>query len=341
MSYNDSNIVVPLVLKFSNSRRNTISDQQKRGYVQRKHTILEILIFNYIPCALSSTILAPLNRIKVILQVQNMIPGVDKLNARNVFSSAIKEEGISSLFRGNASYCAKILSGLAAKTIFFDRLKNRTNDLKENIKSLKYKVFGINFILDTLCAVTASTLGLIMTHPYDLAYARIAGQYKVNNKNTLHYKKIQDCFHFNDNSLGKDFFFVKYYHGFLPAALQSIVFSSITLLGYQFISRSNQGNSSISSITGPSIVAFIASTISYPFDTIKRQMQVNGARGFKLQYNDILQLLVELRSDVKTFYRGFSVHLLRSLPLAPIQYLIFHNLTMLLAAKQPKTPVDK
>jgi solute carrier family 25 (mitochondrial phosphate transporter), member 23/24/25/41 len=336
MSYEDNNVIVPIVLRFSNWRRQTIQDQQKKGYVQRKRTLMEILVFNYIPCAVSSTILAPLNRAKVILQVQNLLPRSESLTGRQVISHIIKEEGVTSLFKGNGSYCMKILAGMGAKTIFFDRFKNKTINIKDKIQTLKYKVFGINFILDTACAISASTIGLLMTHPYDLAYARIAGNMKFYNKTTPYYKKMRDCFHFNDNSVGKDFILVKYYHGLIPAALQSIVFSSSTLLGYQMIYRFNQSDNKKSFMTtlgGPSLVALVASVLSYPFDTLKRQMQVNGARGFKSQLGDLNQSLVNLRLNLKSYYSGFTLHMIRTIPLAPLQYLIFQSLTQLLANK--------
>lgn len=337
MSYEESNVVVPIILRFSNWRRQTIQNQQKKGYVERKHNMLEIMVFNYFPCAASSTLLAPLNRAKVILQIQSLLPKTDSLNARQVISQIIKEEGISSLFKGNGAYSMKILAGLGARTIFFDRFKYKTNTIKDKIQSLKYKIIGINFILDSICAISASAICLLMTHPYDLAYARIAGSMKVETNTTSNYKKIKDCFHFNENNVGNNFILKKYYHGLGPAAIQSLVFSSATLLGYQMIYRFNKSDNEKSymiTLGGPSLVAFVASVLSYPFDTLKRQMQVNGARGFQSKFGDLNQSMINLRLNFKSYYSGFTLHIMRSIPLAPLQYLIFKCLTQTLANKE-------
>ena len=345
MTLDDNNVIIPFVLRFSNWRRNTVQKQYTQGYIKRQRSIAEIFVFNYIPSALTSSLLAPFNRVKVILQVQNFIPGVEKLSVKEAFSKIIKDDGLSSLFRGNLIYSAKILSGICAKTILFDRFKNRTNYLKDQIKTLKYKIFGINFLLDTICAVFASTVSLLMTYPFDLAYGRVAGQLKNDKKANLPYKNMKDCFHFSEDAAKTDFFFMKYYHGISAAIAQSIVFSSITLIGFQILFRikkeglenKKKSNSFLNLLGGPSIVALIASVAAYPLDTIKREMQVNGAKGFKSQYTDVIySLQAKRQAGFAEAYKGFSMHLVRTIPYAPMQYMIFSSLTKLITAKNEK-----
>ena len=60
------------LIRFSDSRRNVVKSKAQQGYFIRQSSILEVFVFNFVPVAITSTILAPLNRIKVILQVQNI-----------------------------------------------------------------------------------------------------------------------------------------------------------------------------------------------------------------------------------------------------------------------------
>ncbi len=63
----------PFLVRFADNRRKTIDNQRKKNYIYRKTTILEQLIYNVLPVITTSTILAPLNRIKVLLQVNKPI----------------------------------------------------------------------------------------------------------------------------------------------------------------------------------------------------------------------------------------------------------------------------
>jgi hypothetical protein len=59
----------PLLVRFADNRRKTVDDQRKKNYIYRKTNILEQFIYNVVPVISTSTILAPLNRMKILLQV--------------------------------------------------------------------------------------------------------------------------------------------------------------------------------------------------------------------------------------------------------------------------------
>lgn len=61
------------LVRFSNNRRKFIESQNKK-IIKRKNNFLEFYTFNFLPIALTSTILSPLNRLKILFQVQDFIP---------------------------------------------------------------------------------------------------------------------------------------------------------------------------------------------------------------------------------------------------------------------------
>ena len=63
-------------VRFSNNRRKFIEAQNKK-IICRKNNFLEFYTFNFLPIAVTSTILSPLNRLKVLMQVQDFIPKKD------------------------------------------------------------------------------------------------------------------------------------------------------------------------------------------------------------------------------------------------------------------------
>ena len=77
---------------------------------------------------------------------------------------------------------------------------------------------------------------------------------------------------------------------------------------------------------GPSTAALIlAQTLCYPFDTVKRRMQLNGSIGHKNLYrNDIHCFQTMWREEgVRAFYGGFTANMARCVPQVMIQYIMF------------------
>ena len=72
----------------------------------------------------------------------------------------------------------------------------------------------------------------------------------------------------------------------------------------------------------------------YPLDTVKRRMQLNGALGHKNIYRNDWNCLNKIWKEeglVKGFYSGFSVSLMKNVPLVFLQYIMFQNLRFISA----------
>jgi hypothetical protein len=70
----DHGDALTFLVRFSNWRRRAVEKQNlKETNIFKKRSLFEIAAFNYFPAIAASSLLAPLNRVKVILQVQNMI----------------------------------------------------------------------------------------------------------------------------------------------------------------------------------------------------------------------------------------------------------------------------
>ena len=62
----------------------------------------------------------------------------------------------------------------------------------------------------------------------------------------------------------------------------------------------------------------LAVGLTYPLDTLKRRLQIDGARGYtKTHLTEVgLARQIYANEGVKSFYRGFTPCLLRNVPLA-------------------------
>lgn len=336
MSSNGEMLTQPVMLRLSNAFRNNVSKQNSKGYQIKKRSMIELFMFNYIPGLVASTLLAPLNRLKVILQIQTTLPlkEKEKLSATEAFKRILKNEGSAGLFKGNAAYSVKLFAQFISKILIIDRTKNFYKKKKELIEKMKYKILGANLIMDVLTAFVASTGSLLLTHPFDLAFTRMAADYKHDAQHAIqlnNHKKIGQCFYTNATT---GIPFTKYYTGITASLSQSIVYSTIVFTGYQLLSKERSetkeaSNPIANNFLGPVLVALIAGAIVYPFDTIKRIYQTNEAKGFKNAYKSYDEIFNVCKSK-GLLYKGFSLHLMRALPFSTIQFFVFQNMVDLL-----------
>jgi len=119
-----------------------------------------------------------------------------------------------------------------------------------------------------------------------------------------------------------------YYKGFSVNILGSVLYYSTLLISLKLqkppVTNENKGFlGNYSSYFRPSIISgILASFVSYPFDTVKRIMQVNGAFGYHKLYFSIPHVYKQIiKEGVKGFYRGFPIHAIKNIPYAFLLHL--------------------
>jgi hypothetical protein len=137
----------------------------------------------------------------------------------------------------------------------------------------KYYIPGFYYITTFMTAFVSSAITLIFTYPFDNAYARATTNLNPDKK----YIKLQDCFSTSPQSS----IVTRYYSGFNFAIVQSIAQSTLTFFGYQLINdklyKIDKKTFSYVNLFGmTSLVALLASSLSYPIDTIKRKYQIQS-----------------------------------------------------------------
>jgi len=116
----------------------------------------------------------------------------------------------------------------------------------------------------------------------------------------------------------------KYYEGFVFALLLSAVSLSFNMAGFEFIKgklHQQDGNDSSSAekasygsysvkefcrVLGyTSLLSLLTSPFVYPFDTMLRQVQVNGGRGYNNKFDSGIELMKSLimNRNIKGMYR--------------------------------------
>lgn len=208
----------------------------------------------------------------------------DKLSGVTIsnLSKVIREQGFSSLWRGNNVNMYRHLMLIGLNVTVYDKIKNAYMPLDESRYS------GIDYYwrflasASMICSVTAA-----FAYPLDLIHTRITSDMSKKGQQRL-FTTTFDCFNRTNIDEGRKGLF----KGVEVSMASSAARCLLTLPVLDFV-RSNsklvEGENKMvkefNQKLGISLMAsLVISSIIYPFDTIKRNMQLNGARGHYTQY---------------------------------------------------------
>ena len=125
-----------------------------------------------ISAAVSKTLVAPIERVKLLLQVQDASASIAKENRYNgigdCFSRVIKEQGFGSLWRGNLANVVRYFPTQALNFAFKDFYKTIFNPYNPKKEPVKF------FFGNCASGGAAGATSLTVVYPLDFARTRLA-----------------------------------------------------------------------------------------------------------------------------------------------------------------------
>ncbi|KAL7427515.1 hypothetical protein ACHAXM_000883 [Skeletonema potamos] len=287
----------------------------------------------------------PLDRIRMLSQTGEhgiTISSTTTTNKRitplQLYKSIIKNEGILGLWAGNG---ANLLRVFPAKSIVFS-----SNDFYKGVSSRLY--FGthlhdddddkqqqrqlpwaLSFLSGGLAGMTASAA----TYPLDLARGRITGKL-AGPGGKKHYKGIVNTVVVTAKEEGVR----ALYKGITPTLLgampyEGIKFGTVGLLEWAFLNKTtpneeNEGGGGLLSNTITRKLVFggaggvSAGLLTYPNDTIRRLLQLQGSKGTTEHFEGYFDCLRKTyaKYGIERFYRGAFINIVRMAPNTAIQF---------------------
>ncbi|XP_050546340.1 solute carrier family 25 member 16-like isoform X2 [Daktulosphaira vitifoliae] len=271
----------------------------------------------------SKTTVAPLDRIKILLQAHN------KHYARfGVFSGLaeiVKRESFVALYKGNGAQMVRVFPYAAIQFTSFEFYKTLSSSLLGNGSH-----FG-KFIAGSSAGVTAVTL----TYPLDTIRARLA--FQVTGEHVYN-----GIIHTAKSIVQNEGGILALYRGFVPTLCGMVPYAGITFFCFETIkkfflktfpvlfSKQSSKDSGGVVLTVPAklvcggLSGAFAQCVSYPLDVTRRRMQLakmdpsNGKYG----YGMIKTLVTVYQNDgiVNGLYRGMSINFLRAVPMVAVSF---------------------
>ncbi|XP_012523085.1 ADP,ATP carrier protein-like [Monomorium pharaonis] len=259
--------------------------------------------------AIAKTAVAPLERVKLLLQVQHtskqIRPELQYKGMIDAFVRIPQETGFFSFYRGNLANVVRYFPTQALNFAFKDKFKAFF------LEGVPSEAFWRQFIGNLAAGGAAGATSLLFVYPLDLARTRLAAD--VGKGEGREFKGINDCI----LKIFKSDGFLGLYRGF-NVSVQGIIIYRATYFGFYDTMRGMLSDPKSTPLYMNFIIAEIVTTmagiVSYPFDTVRRRMMMqSGRKKIDMMYKNTLDCWIKITKNEGStaFFKGAFSNILR------------------------------
>ncbi|KAI7813378.1 putative calcium-binding mitochondrial carrier protein SCaMC-2-B [Triplophysa rosa] len=263
--------------------------------------------------AVSRTCTAPLDRLKVLMQVHS-----SRSNTMGIFGGfthMIREGGFRSLWRGNGLNVLKIAPESAIKFMAYEQIKRLIGINQETLGILERLVAG-----SLAGAIAQSSI-----YPMEVLKTRLAlgrtGQYNGIVDSAKHIFKKEGV--------------AAFYKGYIPNMLGIIPYAGIDLAVYETLKNSWLQKFATDSADPGVFVLLACGTMSstcgqlasYPLALVRTRMQAQASveGGPQMTMSGLFRHIVRTEGAIG-LYRGLAPNFMKVIPAVSISYVVYENL---------------
>jgi solute carrier family 25 (adenine nucleotide translocator) protein 4/5/6/31 len=259
---------------------------EKKGFDTRKFLI--DLASGGTAAAVSKTAVAPIERVKLLLQVQDASKTIEKkyTGIIDVLVRVPKEQGFTALWRGNLANVIRYFPTQALNFAFKDTYKKLFIEGVDKKKEF-WKFFAGNLASGGAAGATS----LCFVYPLDFARTRLAAD--VGKGSSREFKGLADCLVKIAKSDGP----IGLYRGFF-VSVQGIIIYRAAYFGMFDTAKSvfATGDQKLNFFAAwgiAQVVTITSGVLSYPWDTVRRRMMMQSGRK-EIMYKNTLDCALKI-----------------------------------------------
>lgn len=288
----------------------------KYSKIEKKEVIISTqmsLIFSSLSAMIAKTIIAPLDRVKIVFQTQDansFILNCEKRRFNGIFFSLrkiITEEGIKSLWRGHFSNLLRYVPSQALNFVFNSYFNNKKMfKITTNDNFFKYTLVKI------LKGGLSGGLSLCFIFPLDFIRIRLSANV-MENCESKRYKGIFDVFKRIYTKEGIRGFYIGFFPSFWYFFVYRGFYFGLFATGKKFFPKLKKNF--FTKLFLASSVTVFAGLLAFPMDIIrKRLIMQSGKCEQTLQYNNMIDCVKTIiqKEGFKGFYKGALINIYRS-----------------------------
>merc|ERR1719162_1750907 len=226
--------------------------------------------------AISKTLTAPIERVKLVIQTQDANPKIRSgevaryTGIGNCFSRIHSEQGIGAFWRGNGTNIIRYFPTQAFNLAFKDTIKGFFP--RYNNKTDFWKFFGTQLASGGM----AGAASLTIVYPLDYARTRLASDVGTGKKQ---FNGLADCLKKTASGPGG---FFSLYNGYTPSVAGIIAYRGAqfglndTIMAFNPYAKESGFVAIASKFTVAQIAVTASGLVAYPFDTVRRRLQMQS-----------------------------------------------------------------
>ncbi|KAK9808517.1 hypothetical protein WJX73_004007 [Symbiochloris irregularis] len=261
--------------------------------------------------AIGKTLTAPLDRVKLLLQTGGGLQrgSLQQASQKGFIPALIsigREEGLRGYWKGNLPQILKVIPYSATQLCTYDYLKRK---MAGNDKSRRLSVWE-----RMLAGASAGMFATLVTYPLDTMRLRMAVDPSVRSFTGTARALVRE------GSTGA------FFRGIGASLIGIAPYVALELTLFDTLPADQ-----LPPFARGFAAAFVATTLCYPLDTIRRQIQLQSAGPVPL--SKVLQTINQ-RGGAAAYYRGFLPNAVKNLPNKGIRLAIFDWAQKAIAASE-------
>ncbi|WWD22866.1 hypothetical protein CI109_107361 [Kwoniella shandongensis] len=276
----------------------------------------------------AKTAIAPLDRVKILFQTSNadfrQYAGTP-MGLLHATQRIYKTWGIRGLFQGHSATLMRIFPYAGIKYMLYDRMERILVPTPDHRTPARFFVAGaVSGVASVLC-----------TYPLELVRVRLAYQTKLSERTSL-LQAVRSIYHEADvvhhrrNNISP---FVRslplypFYRGFSITIVGMIPYAGVSFLTYGTLKRHAgdyvpyfRDKPTQRDLACGAMAGAVSQTASYPFEVIRRRMQVGGAAGGAgVSWREAVNAIYSVRGW-RGFFVGLSIGYVKVIPMTSISF---------------------
>lgn len=254
-----------------------------------------------VSAAVSKTAVAPIERVKLLLQTQDANKKIQDGTAKkytgilDCFARVSKEEGIGAFWRGNLANVIRYFPTQALNFAFKDTYKKIFCPYNPKTEKMKF------FLGNLASGGAAGASSLAFVYPLDFARTRLAAD--VGKGDQREFKGLIDVL----TKISKSDGISGLYQGFVISVLGIIVYRAFYFGTFDSAKPLLKESNLFTKFLVAQAVTASAGIVSYPLDTVRRRLMMKSGRKDKVLYTgtiDCFQKIYANEGGIGPFFKG-------------------------------------
>ena len=270
--------------------------------------------------AVSRTVVSPLERLKILYQVQSAGRSEYQLSIYKALKKMYTEEGWKGFMRGNGANCIRIIPYSAVQFGSYSIYKRFAEETPGA---------DLSPLRRLICGGCAGITSVTFTYPLDIIRTRLSVQ-SASFSGLQREAKLPGMWGTGVKMYRTEGGFMGLYRGIIPTIAGVAPYVGLNFMFYESVRQyfTDPGEKNpiwYRKLAAGAISGAAAQTCTYPFDVLRRRFQVNSMPGMGNQYKSIWDAVRTIVSQegVLGLYKGILPNLLKVAPSMASSWLSF------------------